>query len=724
MSTPPPNITTPPLVANISDFNDYVTQRITPLFDFIIRIWLAQSFFRLGILKSANAEPTVWLFTFVQPIPGVAPETAAAFLTSIELVAPILLLLGFSTRLAALALMFSAALLHKAYPAAPDHLYTLLLLALIVARGPGVISLDSKFFPSLVSSALPLTGLARQIGTGLSKYVGPLYLAALRLWLAILLGLIGYAAFAGMDPSSLSLVKRYGVTLMDPSAGILAFSAVILVFAVLLGLGIATRASAIILTAALGVIFSLSSDVGHFGLIGLALLFLAAAGPGVLSFDHVLRLAWRRAYPGLNAAADWLAEAPRVVIIGGGFAGIATALGLRHTRAQVTLIDRRNYHLFQPLLYQVATATLSPADIATPIRVLTREIANCRVALGRVTDIDTDARAVCIGEKRIPYDHLVLATGARHSYFGKDEWEPFAPGLKKIDDATEVRRKILLAFETAEVSEDSDERARLMTFVIVGGGPTGVELAGAIAELARQGMADEFQVIDPANSRIILVQSGARVLPSMPERLSIKAQAALEALGVEVRVNNRVEEIDNHGVVVAGERIPSGTVIWAAGVTASPAGRWVGAERDRAGRIIVGPDLCVAGHKDVYAIGDTASCDNGAGVPLPGLAAVAKQQGQYIAKLLHARIDSRPDPRPFRYRDYGSMATIGREKAVADLRGLQLSGTLAWWMWCVVHVAFMADARNRLSVIVDWTWSYLTFSRRIRLITGGADPSE
>lgn len=717
--TAPNQRTTLPLVSWGDDVTRYATRRVTPFVDLAIRIWLGLAFFRIGVLKTTDPEPTIWLFTFVQPIPGMTPEAATSALTAIELIAPIFLVLGLATRLSAIALLLSAALLHKAYPAVPDHLYTMILLGIAIIQGPGRISLDQKFFPSLMSSALPFTGFARRVGVFLSDYLGPVYQAALRVWLATVLGLTGYTAFAGIDSSQFSLVQRYGVTFMEPSGGMLALAAVIVGTAVLLAFGAATRIMAIALAGLFCIMYSLGEGAGHSGLMILALLFLACAGAGILSVDHVLKLAIGKAFPGLNANAAWLADAPRVVIIGGGFAGIAAALGLRHARAQVTLVDRRNYHLFQPLLYQVATATLSPADIATPIRALTRGLANCRVVLGRVTDVDTDARAVCIGERRIPYDHLVLATGAKHSYFGKDEWEPFAPGLKKIDDATEVRREILLAFETAEMADDPVERASLMTFVIVGGGPTGVELAGAIAELARQGMADEFKTIDPAQSRIILVQSGDRVLPAMPERLSIKARAALERLGVEVRTGGRVEEIDDRGVVIAGERIDAGTVIWAAGVAASAAGRWVGAERDRAGRAVVNSDLSVSGQTNVYAIGDTASCDNGSGAPLPGLAAVAKQQGQHVAKLLRTQIEGRPSPGPFRYRDYGSMATIGREKAVADLRGLQLSGTFAWWLWSVVHVAFMADARNRLAVILDWTWSYLTFSRRIRLITGG-----
>ena len=290
--------------------------------------------------------------------------------------------------------------------------------------------------------------------------------------------------------------------------------------------------------------------------------------------------------------------------------------------------------------------------------------------------------------------------------------------MKKIDDATDMRGDILLAFESAETTEDERERQRLLTFIVVGGGPTGVELAGAIAELARQGMEGEFRNINPATARVILIQSAPRVLPAMPERLSEKAKEALEALGVEVRLGCRVENIDDQGVVAAGERIEAATVMWAAGVTASPAGRWLSAERDRAGRVQVDENLRVPGHTDIFSIGDTATCNGASGQPLPGLAAVAKQQGEYLAKVIRAQIDGRKHPGPFRYKDYGSMATIGREKAVADLRGLRLSGTVAWWLWCFVHVAFMAGVQSRASVMLDWFWSYLTFSRRIRLITG------
>jgi NADH:ubiquinone reductase (H+-translocating) len=385
----------------------------------------------------------------------------------------------------------------------------------------------------------------------------------------------------------------------------------------------------------------------------------------------------------------------------------------------VTIIDRRNYHLFQPLLYQVATAALSPADIASPIRAILRGQRNASVILGKVTGIDKEGRAVLIGDRRIPYDELIVAAGARHAYFGHDEWEPFAPGLKKIDDATDIRRRILLAFEHAEIAEDDDERRRLMTFVIVGGGPTGVEMAGAIAELAKMALAKDFRRIDPAMSRVILVEAGPRVLPSFPQSLSEVARRSLERLGVEVRLNSPVTACDASGAVVGAERIESRTILWAAGVAASPAAKWLGAEADRAGRVIVTPGLTLPGHPEIFVVGDTAHVEDAAGKPLPGVAPVAKQQGAYVAGVIRARIAGRPEPPPFRYRNFGNLATIGRKSAVADFGFLRLSGRLAWLLWGLAHIYFLIGFRNRLAVALDWIWAYLTFQRGARLITGG-----
>jgi NADH dehydrogenase/putative oxidoreductase len=413
-----------------------------------------------------------------------------------------------------------------------------------------------------------------------------------------------------------------------------------------------------------------------------------------------------------------LADAPHVVIVGAGFGGLAAARRLRWCRARVTLIDRRNYHLFQPLLYQVATASLSPADIATPIRTLLRRQFNTVVHYGRVTGIDRRAKAVLLDDRSIPYDYLVLASGARHDYFGRDEWERVAPGLKKIDDATAIRRRILVAFELAEGCADDAERAALLTFVVVGAGPTGVELSGAIAELARQGMERDFRRFDPGTARVILVQAGPRVLPTFPETLSTRAKVALEKLGIEVRLNSRVSAVDEEGVLIGEERMAARTVLWAAGVAASPAAKWLGAPADRAGRIKVLPDLSVPDAGEIFAIGDTALVEGSDGLPVPGLAPAARQGGEYVARVIRARIEGRPAPGPFRYKHLGSMATIGRKAAIVELGRLKLWGMPAWWLWGVVHVAFLVGARNRFAVMFDWAWAYLTYRRSIRLITG------
>ncbi|HVO15399.1 MAG TPA: NAD(P)/FAD-dependent oxidoreductase [Alphaproteobacteria bacterium] len=419
------------------------------------------------------------------------------------------------------------------------------------------------------------------------------------------------------------------------------------------------------------------------------------------------------------SAAPDAAGVPRVVIVGAGFGGLAVATGLARAPVEVTVIDRRNDHLFQPLLYQVATAALSPAEIAWPIRSILRNQKNTTVLLGRATGVDVAGRAVLLADgRRLAYDFLVLATGARHAYFGHDDWEAFAPGLKKIDDATEIRRRILLAFERAEVAENPAEHERLLTFVIVGGGPTGVELAGTLAELARKALAADFRHIDSRETRVILAEAGPRILPSFPESLSRIAEQALARLGVETRLGHPVTAVDAQGVEIDGARIPAATVLWAAGVAASPAGKWLGAERDRAGRIKVQADMSVPGHPEIFAIGDTVLALGRDGAPLPGVAPVAKQQGSYVARVIKARLAGKPAPKPFRYINVGNLATVGRRAAVIDFGVLRLSGWLAWWMWGIVHIYFLIGMRNRLIVAIHWLWSYITFQRGARLITG------
>jgi NADH dehydrogenase len=410
---------------------------------------------------------------------------------------------------------------------------------------------------------------------------------------------------------------------------------------------------------------------------------------------------------------------PRAVIVGAGFGGLWAAKTLAKAPVEVVVIDRENYHLFQPLLYQVATAGLSPADIAAPIRGIVGAYRNVTVMLGEIIGIDVVPRVVSImGGRRVPYDYLVLATGARHAYFGHDDWGALAPGLKCIEDATEIRRRILLAFERAENETDADERRRLMNLVIVGGGPTGVELAGAIAELARRALAKDFRNIDPRVTRIILVEAGPRLLPSFPEDLADDAKRRLERLGVEVRLGAPVIAIEPSGVEIGPARIEARTLIWAAGVAASPAGRWIGAKCDRVGRIEVDPDLSVPGRPEIFAIGDTALALDATGKPLPGIAPVAKQQGRYVGSLIKARTRGVERVKPFRYRSYGNLATIGRKAAVIDFGWIHLRGRVAWVIWSVVHIYFLIGFRNRAMVALDWLWAYFTFQRGARLITG------
>jgi NADH dehydrogenase len=410
---------------------------------------------------------------------------------------------------------------------------------------------------------------------------------------------------------------------------------------------------------------------------------------------------------------------PRVVILGAGFGGLEAAKALAGAPVQVTLVDRQNHHCFQPLLYQVATAALSPADIAWPIRAILRDQLNVRAVMATVTGIDRAGRHVLTDRGALPYDALVVATGATHSYFGHDDWAAAAPGLKRIEDATRIRARILSAFEQAEIATDPAARCRLMTFVVIGGGPTGVEMAGAIAEVARETLRRDFRRIDPALSRIVLVEAGPRLLPALPEDLSAYADTALRRMGVEVRTSSPVTACDAHGVVMGSERLDAETLIWAAGVTASPAARWLDAAHDRAGRIAVDPDLSVPGAPGVYAIGDTASLAGPDGKPIPGIAPAAKQMGRHVGRLIAAAAagDREGARKPFRYRHHGDLATIGRRAAVVRIGRVHLKGFPGWLFWSLAHVYYLIGARNRLVVAFTWVWSYLTFQRGARLIS-------
>jgi len=413
-------------------------------------------------------------------------------------------------------------------------------------------------------------------------------------------------------------------------------------------------------------------------------------------------------------------ELHRVVIVGAGFGGLETAFGLAGAPVQITLVDRRNHHLFQPLLYQVATASLATSEIAWPIRHLLRDRKDVTTLFANVSGIDAASHRVLLEDgDALSYDTLVLATGARHAYFGHDEWEPFAPGLKTLEDATTLRRRILVAFERAERETDPERRAALLTFVIIGAGPTGVEMAGTIADLARDTLPSDFRNIDTSKARVVLIEAGPRVLAGFPDDLSAYAQRSLEQIGVEVMLEQPVTECTADGVVYGGKKLEAKTIIWAAGVRASRAAEWLDVPADRAHRVQVEPDLTVPGHPEIFAIGDTVTIADPDGKPVPGIAPAAKQQGRYVAALIKARLEGRSSP-PFVYKHAGSLAQIGKKKAVIDFGHIKLRGTLAWWIWGIAHIYFLIGLRNRLSVALSWLWVHARNQRAARLITQGS----
>jgi len=677
--------------------------------DLLIRLWLAQVFVLSAVLKLAQWDNALYLAAHEYPVSWLDPRTAAWVGATTELLGGLLLAAGLATRAAAFALLVLALVIHANYLALDVTLLWAALLGWYVVRGAGTLSLDHLIAPGLAVSPLPWVATALRWAAAVTRHGAPVYLLLLRAWMAAALLLMG-----GMpSPGHFSeWLPWQSIQMAIPGWHV--------PIAVLLIAGLATRPVALV--ALLATFTAMMMDSVRPVEAWWPLLFglLAMQGAGSWSLDALIVRVLRDRYPQLQGKPAFSLEGlPRVVIIGAGFGGLACAGRLKHEAVSVTLIDRHNYHLFQPLLYQVATAGLSPGDIATPIRGLFRDSFNTRVLYAEVNGVDTAAQTVQCGSLQVPYDYLVIATGASHSYFGKDQWAPFAPGLKRVEDSTEVRRRVLSAFERAEATEDAGERRELLNFLIVGAGPTGVELAGAIAEMARHGMQKDFRRFDPASARVMLVQSGERILPAFDATLSRRAQLALEQLGVEVLLNSRVEVIDAGGVTVNGRRIAARTVLWAAGVVASPAARWLGVPADNAGRLKVEPDLSVPGHRNIYCVGDTALSLGWNGQPVPGLAPAAKQGGQYVARVLRARLRGNSLPGPFVYRHLGSLATIGRKAAVADFGVVKLSGAPAWWLWGLVHVGFLVGVRNRVSVMLDWFWSYLTLRSGTRLITGG-----
>jgi putative oxidoreductase len=647
-----------------------------------------------------------------------APDTAAYGVVTVEVVGAVLLPLGLMTRYAALALLAISSISLIANGRSDSQLCCVALFAWYAVNGAGPFSADATLRQGLADSALPLIPRILALSKRIRLHLTPPYISLLRIWLALAFIVAASPNWMPADGLLATFLMWLPLTLLAQIPVATGWIGIVL----LVGIGTRYLAALVVVIVFANAMMDPGGTDTVYLLVLLAILIIHGAGR--FSVDRAIYKFFNSYLPTLMRDARALQGLPRVAIIGAGFAGVSCADALKDAPVSVTLIDRVNYHLFQPLLYQVATAALSPGDIATPIRQLFRDAFSVRVLLGTVTSVDLQSRTIQTDENSIPYDYLVIATGATHSYFGKDAWAAYAPGLKGVQDALEIRRRILTAFERAEATADADERAALLTFLIVGGGPTGVELAGSIAELARFGMAKEFRTFDPADARVILVQSAPRVLPTFAESLSAVAQRSLEKLGIEVLLNSRVVAIDGEGVLVGETRIAAKTVLWAAGVAASPAATWLAAEADSAGRVRVGPDLSVKGAPNVFVVGDTAAISARNGKPVPGLAPAAKQAGAYVGRLIRAKIEDKAAPLAFSYRHLGNLATIGRKAAVVDFGAIKLWGAPAWWLWGMVHVGFLAGLRNRLTTMINWFWAYLTYGSGIRLITGNAGVGE
>lgn len=701
------------LFTRLASFSSMLLRRaVWPYQEFVIRVWVARLFLSFGMTHSMHWQATVGLAAAENPIPFLAPVAGAYISTAAELLCAILLMLGLMTRYAAVPLLVLSLIAQIDYEAFDTQLFWVALFGWFSIHGAGPISVDGLLRRGLEDSAVPVIPHLIGISRKLRSFGSPLYLFMMRVWLGV--SLLLSAAASG---------KHWGLTGLERWLPLDVASrlpaSVALLAGCLLVLGVVTRSVVLTLLLSLFAYSMIDPRLTDSIYLLMLLSIIGVEGPGYWSLDRAIeaRRKQRLLEEGENRSAN-LSALPKIVIVGAGFGGLRCAMSLRTVRASVTLIDRNNYHLFQPLLYQVATAALSPGDIAIAARPMFRDEPFFKLLLGNVTGVDARRRVVSLQDREIAYDYLVLATGATHSYFGKEHWQPHAPGLKGIGDALAVRRRILMAFERAEAATDEAERAALLTFVIVGGGPTGVELAGAIAELARYGLAREFRSFDSARAQVVLVQAGPRVLPAFSERMSAVAQRFLERLGVQVRVNARVEQIDERGIAIHGTPIAARTVLWAAGVAASPAAVWLNAPADKAGRIMVGDDLAVPGFSNVFAIGDTISSKAWHGQDVPGLAPAAKQGGAYVARCIRASIEGRNPPPAFRYRHRGSLATIGRKAAVADFGVLKLWGAPAWWLWGMVHIGFMLGVRNRIATLMNWFWAYLRFGGGIRLITG------
>ena len=678
---------------SVPDFREHLAKLITAMASLSVvaksgvvlaaRIWLSQAVFVHGLMAMMQAD-------------GFSHEPSGLSALARGIL-PSLLTVGLLTRPVALLLLIGSSIGLHHQLSGPQ----VFLLVWLLVQGAGLVSLDCLMSRGLTRAPIWGVHAVNRMYRFLNRVSAAVLPFVTRAYVAVT---IAAGSGAALWPQPIS-----GDPLTAP------WWVIVLCWALIAGL--LTRPVGLLLC--LAAPLSSLSSAGHDEIgVMLLLLLLAASGAGKLSVDWVLAEA--TAFSDIMPP-EMAGGLPHVVVVGGGFGGMAVVRALRSAPCRITLIDRRNHSLFQPLLYQVATAALSPADIALPIRTALRGQQNVGIRLAEVVGVDRDQRRVLLHEGALPFDHLVLATGARHGYFGHDEWATLAPGLKSIEDATAIRGRLLRAFEEAENEADPDRQKAWLTFVIVGGGPTGVELAGALAELARTGMEREYRRIDPTTARVILAQSGSRLLPAFSPDSSLQAQRSLLALGVEVLVGARVTGIDAEGVNINDKRIPARTALWAAGVAASPAAEWLGQASDRSGRVVVTEGLSVPGCESIFAIGDTAASNAWGGEPVPGLAPAARQQGKYVARVIRSVLGHQVAPPPFRYRHYGNLATIGRLSAVAELPAVRLWGSVAWWVWGLAHVLFLAGWRNRTAVMLNWLWAYVTYRRGTRLITSSAE---